>query len=129
MFHCLVKVLEDLSVFDLGALRGSTGLYRTAISQSGLASPGTYSSYYNMNNALNYSNSIVQRLNCTSEDKQKVLSCIRNSSIEDLFKAYGDRYTKPIIDNYFFPLYPPLAIQKWNNIIILVLLWVTMIMN
>lgn len=107
-----------LSVTDLGAVKGSTGLYRTAISQSGLSSPGTYSSYYGMTNALNCSNSIVQQLNCTNEDKQMTLSCIRKSSFEDLIKVYGDRYTKPIIDNYFFPLYPPSAIANgsYNNI-------------
>lgn len=54
-----------LSVIDLGAIRGSAGLYHAAISQSGLGSPGTYSSYYNKSNALNYSQSLVQRLNCT----------------------------------------------------------------
>ncbi|CAF1493420.1 unnamed protein product [Rotaria sordida] len=101
-----------LSVINLGAVKGSANLYRTAISESGLGSPGTYSSYNNMSNALNYSNSVVQRLNCSSDVKEKVLSCIRNSSIEDLFKAYGNRATKPIIDNYFFPLYPPLAIKN-----------------
>ena len=85
MFHLFGQSAGGLSVTDLGALKGSAGLYRTAISQSGLDSPGTYSSYYNTNNALNDSNSIVQRLNCTNEDKQKVLSCIRNSSVEDLF--------------------------------------------
>jgi para-nitrobenzyl esterase len=107
-----------LSVTDLGAVKGSANLYRAAISQSGLGSPGTYSSYYNMSNALNYSNSVVQRLNCTNEDKQKLLACIRNSSIENMLNAYGNRGTKPIIDNYFFPLYPPLAIKngKYNNV-------------
>ncbi|CAF4371482.1 unnamed protein product [Rotaria sp. Silwood2] len=107
-----------LSVIDLGAVKGSAGLYRTVISQSGLDSPGTYSSYYNITAALNCSNSIVHRLNCTNGDKRKVLSCIRNSSNENLFLIYGDRYTRPIIDNYFFPLYPPLAIQngQYNNI-------------
>ncbi len=107
-----------LSVTDLGAVKGSANLYRTAISQSGLSSPGTYSSYYNMSDALNYSDSVVQRLNCTNDDKQKLLSCLRNASIEDLFKAYGFRYTRPIIDSYFFPLYPPLAIENgtYNNI-------------
>ncbi|CAF0935367.1 unnamed protein product [Adineta steineri] len=71
-----------------------------------------------MNNALNYSNSIVQRLHCTNEDKQKTLSCLRNTAFKDLLKAYDNRYTKPIIDNYFFPLYPPLAIQNgtYNNV-------------
>ena len=107
-----------LSVTDLGAVRGSAGLYRTALSQSGLSSPGSYSAYYNMSTALNDSNAVVQRLNCTNEDKQKLLACLRNSSFENLMKAYGDRYTRPIIDNYFFPLYPPLAIQNgsYNNI-------------
>ncbi|CAF1141900.1 unnamed protein product [Adineta ricciae] len=107
-----------LSVTDLGALKGSAGLYRTAVSQSGLDSPGTYLSYYNTTTALNVSSYIVRKLNCTSEDKQKLLSCIRNASIEDLFQIYGDYYTKPIIDRYFFPLYPPLAIQngQYNNI-------------
>jgi para-nitrobenzyl esterase len=107
-----------LSVTDLGAVKGSANLYRAAISESGLSSPGTSSSYYNMGNALDYSNSIVQQLNCTSVDKESVLSCLRNSSIEDLLNVYGGRYTRPIIDNYFFPLYPPLAIQngRYNNI-------------
>ena len=67
-----------LSVTDLGAVKGSSNLYRTALSQSGLTSPGSYSAYYNMSDALNYSNSLVQRLNCSNDDKQKVLSCIRN---------------------------------------------------
>jgi para-nitrobenzyl esterase len=107
-----------LSVFDLGAVKGSAGLYRTAISQSGLGSPAKHLSYYNMNSALSYSNSIVQKLNCTNKDQQKLLACMRNSSIEELFKAYFYRYTRPIIDNYFFPLYPPLAIESgtYNNI-------------
>ena len=61
-----------LSVTDLGALRGSSGLYRSAISQSGLGSPGTYSSYYNMSDALNHSTSVVERLNCSSGDEQKL---------------------------------------------------------
>jgi para-nitrobenzyl esterase len=107
-----------LSVTDLGAVRGSADLYRAAISQSGLSSPGTYSSYYNMSNALNYSISVVQRLNCTNEDKQQELACLRNSSVKNVLDAYGNRYTRPIIDNHFFPLYPPLAIQSgtYNNI-------------
>ncbi|CAF3854108.1 unnamed protein product [Rotaria sordida] len=101
-----------LSVIDLGAIKGSVNLYRTAISQSGLGSPGAYSSYYNMSHALNYSNSVVQQLNCANDDQDKVLLCLRNSSIEDLLTAYGNRYTRPIIDNYFFPRYPPLAIKN-----------------
>ena len=100
------------SVIELGAIKGSANLYRTAISQSGLGSPGTYASYYNISTAFNYSYSVVQRLNCSNDDKDKVLSCIRNSLIEDLFKAYDSRPTKPIIDNYLFPLYPPLAIEN-----------------
>lgn len=97
-----------LSVTDLGAVRGSTNLYRTALSQSGTTSPGSYEAYYNMSNALNYSN----------DDKQKLLECIRNASIDALMQLYDDRYTRPIIDNHFFPLYPPLAILNgtYNNI-------------
>jgi para-nitrobenzyl esterase len=107
-----------LSAADLGAVKGSENLFRTAISQSGLGSPANYLSYYNMSNALRYSNSVVQRLNCQSGDKQKLLACIRSASIEQLFRAYTLRYTRPIIDDYFFPLYPPLAIKngKYNNI-------------
>ena len=107
-----------LSVVDLGAVRGSSGLYRTAISQSGLSSPGTYTSYYNTKDALNVSTIIVQQLNCSNESKEKVLECLRSASIVDLYKIYGNRYTKPIIDDYFFPLYPPLAILNgtYNNI-------------
>lgn len=107
-----------LSVVDLGAVKGSANLYRTVISQSGLSSPGSSSSYYNASNALNYSNSVVQRLNCTNKDKERVLSCLRNSSIENLQRAYINRYTRPIIDNYFFPFYPLSVIENgtYNNV-------------
>jgi hypothetical protein len=37
-----------------------------------------------------------------------------------LFQVYGNRYTRPITDNYFFPLYPPLPLaiknEQYNNI-------------
>ena len=107
-----------LSVVDLGAVRGSVDLYRTAISQSSLGPSGSHSTYYNTSNALNYSNLVVQRLNCKNNDKQQLLQCLRNSSIEDLFQAYGNHVTCPIIDNYFFPMYPLLAIRnrRYNNI-------------
>lgn len=101
-----------LSVIDLGAVKGSAGLYRTAISQSGLSSPGTYTSYYTIDEARNCSMAVVKQLNCTDPDQQIVLSCLRNASLQDLFTIYGDRYTRPIIDHYFFPLYPPAAIEK-----------------
>jgi hypothetical protein len=65
-----------------------------------------------MSNQLSFCNSIVQKLNCTSDDKEKVLTCLRNTSIKDLITANGYQNAKPIIDNYFFPLYPPLAIQN-----------------
>ena len=60
-----------LSAIDLGAVKGSAGLYRTAISQSGLNSPSMSSSYYNTSDALDYSNSIVQRVKCKNADKKK----------------------------------------------------------
>ncbi|CAF4347489.1 unnamed protein product [Rotaria sp. Silwood2] len=101
-----------LSVIDLGGVKGSVNLYRTVISQSGLGSPGTYTSYYNMSQALNYSNSVVQKLNCANNEQDKVLLCLRNYSIEHLLTIYGNRYTRPIIANYFFPRYPPLAIEN-----------------
>ncbi|CAF4768352.1 unnamed protein product, partial [Rotaria sp. Silwood2] len=56
--------------------------------------------------------SVVQKLNCANNEQDKVLLCLRNSSIEDLLTVYGNRYTRPIIDNYFFPRYPPLAIKN-----------------
>ena len=67
---------------------------------------------------LDYSKSLVQRLNCTNDNPANVLACLRNASIDDLFKVYTDRYTRSIIDDYFFPLFPPLAIENgtYNNI-------------
>jgi carboxylesterase type B len=65
-----------------------------------------------MSTQLNLSNSVVQQLNCTSDDKQKVLACLRNISVQDLITTYSYQDEKPIIDDYFFPLYPPLAIQN-----------------
>jgi carboxylesterase type B len=95
---------------DIGAVKGSANLYRTAISESG--GSGNYLNYHNMSNQLDLCNSVVQKLNCTGDDKQKVLTCLRNASVEDLLTAYGYQNVKPIIDNYFFPLYPPLAIKN-----------------
>jgi para-nitrobenzyl esterase len=111
-----------LSVIDLGAVKGSANLYRTAISQSGLSSPGSYSSYSDINEVLTYSNLVVDRLSCSNNDAQTVLECIRNASIADVFNAYSYRYPRPIIDNYFFPLYPPLAIQNgtYNNVSLII---------
>ncbi len=96
---------------DIGAVKGSANLYRTAISES--SESGNYLNYHSMNNQLGLCNSVVQKLNCTSGDKQKVLTCLRNAPVEDLLTAYGHQNVKPIMDNYFFPLYPPLAIQKY----------------
>ncbi len=96
---------------DLGAVKGSTNLYRTATSESG--PHGNYFFYYNMSMAVSFFNKLVQQVNCTNDDKQKVVSCLRNTSIENLLTAYGPQYkTKPIIDNYFFPLYPSIAIKN-----------------
>ena len=107
-----------LSVVDLGAVKGSTNLYRTAISQSGLGSPGSASSYSDINEVLTYSNLVVDRLSCSNNNAQAVLDCIRNASIADVFNAYSYRFPSPLIDNYLFPLYPPLAIQNgtYNNV-------------
>jgi carboxylesterase type B len=100
------------AVIDIGALRGSSGLYQHAISESGGA--GNYLYYTNMSNALQASNQIVQQMNCTNGNSQMILACLRNCSIEDLITAYGYSQTQPIIDDYFFPFYPPLAILKGN---------------
>ena len=107
-----------LSVVDLGAVKGSANLYNTAISQSGLGSPGTNASYSNTDEVLTYSNIVVNRLACASNVQQTVLECIRSAAISDVLDAYGYQFPKPIIDNYFFPLYPPLAIQNgtYNNV-------------
>ncbi len=105
-----------LSVIDLGAVKGSTGLYRTAISQSGLTSPGSYSAYYNMSNALNYSNSVVQRLNCSNDDKQKLLACMRNSSIEDLFKlSEWSSYDPSAPKSFHITLDQGFVTKPWNR--------------
>ncbi|CAF2523400.1 unnamed protein product [Rotaria sp. Silwood2] len=102
------------AVVDIGALKGSLNLYQHIIAQSGGA--GHYLYYSNVSDAIGVSNTVVQQMNCTSESNSLVLSCLRNSSIQNLINAYGNRQTKPIIDGYFFPFYPPLAIQngKYN---------------
>ena len=99
------------AVIDIGALKGSSNLYQRAISQSGGA--GNYIYYTNISDALRASKEVAQNVNCTTfTDKQTLLSCLRNASIQDLLTAYGYRQTQPIIDNYFFPYYPPLAIEN-----------------
>ncbi|CAM4780570.1 unnamed protein product [Rotaria magnacalcarata] len=98
------------AVVDLGALKGSSNLYQHVISQSGGA--GNYLYYTNKSDALDVSNKIVQTMNCSKGNSEMTLACLRNSSIENLVTAYGDRQTKPIVDGYFFPFYPPTAIEK-----------------
>lgn len=98
------------AVVDIGALKGSLNLYQHIISQSG--GGGNYRYYSNVSDSIIASNMVVEKMNCTSTNNTFILSCLRNSSIEDLITAYGYRQTKPIIDKYFFPSYPPLAIKS-----------------
>ncbi|CAF4958444.1 unnamed protein product [Rotaria sp. Silwood1] len=98
------------AVVDIGALTGSANLYQHIISESGGA--GHYIYYSNISDALQLSNKIVQKMNCTRENNALILACLRNSSIEDLHAAYGLRLGKPIIDGYFFPYHPLLAIKN-----------------
>ena len=98
------------AVIDIGALKGSLNLYQHVISQSGGA--GFHFYYSNSSDAMKESDKIVQQMNCTNDRSQSVLTCLRNSSISDLITAYGIRQTKVIVDGYFLPFYPPLAIIK-----------------
>lgn len=98
------------AVGDIGALKGSSNLYRHIISQSGSFSAFTF--YTNTSNSLQRSNSIVEKLNCQNNKNETVLECLRKASVNDLIVAYGDDGLKSTIDGYFFPYYPPLAIQR-----------------
>ncbi|CAF1364044.1 unnamed protein product [Adineta ricciae] len=98
------------AVIDIGALRGSSDLYQHIISQSSAA--GFHQYYSNISDALKESSKIVQQMNCTNIKNRDTLTCLRNSSISDLIAAYSIRQAKPIIDGYFFPFYPPLAIAR-----------------
>ncbi|CAF3735934.1 unnamed protein product [Rotaria sp. Silwood1] len=98
------------AVIDIGALKGSLNLYQHVISQSGGAGYHIY--YSNISDAMKESNKIVEQMNCTNDKSQADLTCLRNSSIPALITAYGIRQTKVIIDGYFLPFYPPLAINK-----------------
>ncbi len=103
------------AVFDIGALKGSSNLYQHIISQSGGFSSSLF--YSNMSSAMQISNKIVEQMNCTNDNGKKVLLCLRNSSIDDLLMTYGNGPVKSVIDNYFFPYNPHIAIQngKYNQ--------------
>ena len=105
-----------LSVVDLGAVRGSAGLYHAAISQSGLGSSGTYSSYYNKSNALDYSKSLVQRLNCTNDNPTNDIYVILLLTIYS--KSTRIDILGRLLMIIFFPLYLPLGIANgtYSNI-------------
>ncbi|CAF4825053.1 unnamed protein product, partial [Rotaria sp. Silwood1] len=98
------------AVVDIGALKGSANLYQHIISESSAASHYPY--YSNISNAIQASNKVVQNMNCTRENNALMLACLRNSSIEDLIVAFGYRPANTIVDGYFFPYYPPLAIKN-----------------
>jgi carboxylesterase type B len=98
------------AVIDIGALKGSSNLYQHMISQSAGLSISLF--YSNITSALQTSNEIVEKMNCTNENRKAVLVCLRNSSIDDLIMIYGNGPLKSVIDNYFFPYNPQSAIQK-----------------
>ncbi|CAF5129110.1 unnamed protein product, partial [Rotaria sp. Silwood1] len=98
------------AVVDMGALKGSANLYQHIISESGGA--GHYIYYSNVSDAIQISNKVVQNMNCTRENNAQSLACLRNSSIKDLIMAFGRRLAKPVIDGYFFPYHPLLAIKN-----------------
>jgi carboxylesterase type B len=103
------------AVVDMGAVKGSSNFYQHIISQSGGFSSSLF--YSNMTSAMQISNKIVQQMNCTNENSKTILVCLRNSSIDDLIMVYGNGPLKSVIDNYFFPYNPQLAIQngKYNQ--------------
>ena len=103
------------AVLDMGAIRGSSNLYRHAISQSGGFSSSLF--YSNTTSATQASNNMVEKMNCTDRSGTKALACLRNSSIDDLTTAYGNGPVKSVIDHYLFPYNLQLAIQngKYNQ--------------
>ncbi|CAF1572622.1 unnamed protein product [Rotaria sp. Silwood1] len=103
------------SVVDIGALKGSSNLYQHIISQSGGFSSSIF--YSNKTFAMQRSNTIVEQMNCTNHTSKLLLVCLRNSSIHDLIMVYGNRPSKSVIDGYFLPYHPLLAIQngKYNQ--------------
>lgn len=97
------------AVGDIGALNGSSNLYRHIISQS--SSFGSLAFYSNISSALQRSNSIIEKLNCPSGTNESVLECLRKTSVHDLIVAYGDNELFSVIDGKFFPRHPLLAIR------------------
>ena len=98
------------AVVDMGALKTSSNLYQHIISQSGGFIGALF--YSNKTSALQRSTTIAEQMNCTNHKSKSILSCLRDSSIDDLIIVYGQRGLKSVIDDYFFPFYPPAAIQK-----------------
>lgn len=92
---------------DLGAARGSAGLYHHVISQSGVAM--SWNAYTTRTVANANGQRLSQRAGCRTVD------CLRKSNVSKLLEAYSDAGSDAIytvIDGYFIPYYPSVAIVK-----------------
>ena len=91
---------------DLGACQGSDGLYHHIISQSSVAL--LWNTYVNRTEANEIGHRILKQVGC------QAIECLRNISVSTLLEVYNEepRVINTVIDRYFIPYYPSLAIEK-----------------
>ena len=91
---------------DLGASRGSTGLYHHVISQSGFAMVAD--TYVNRTAGDASGRRVLQLAGCQTVD------CLRKSNVSNLLRAFNEEPTagNVVIDGYFIADYPSIAIEK-----------------
>ena len=91
---------------DLGACRGSAGLYHHVISQS---SYGMISSLY-----LNRTESDATGRRLSKLAGCNTVECLRKSNVSNLIRAFNEEPTagSTVVDNFFMPYYPSIAIEK-----------------
>lgn len=91
---------------DLGASRGSAGLYFHVISQSGVAL--IWNAYTNRSTANQLGQQLLKQAGCRTSE------CLRKKSTQDLLEVYAQASNPgtTIIDGYLIPYYPTIAIEK-----------------
>lgn len=91
---------------DLGASRGSSGLYHHIISQSGVAL--VWNGYTNRSAANQLGQQFLNESGCRTTE------CLRKKNVEDLLEIYSKNSNPAttIIDGHLIPYYPTIAIEK-----------------
>eukprot|EP01094_Clydonella_sp_ATCC50884_P029155 TRINITY_DN9034_c0_g1_i1.p1 TRINITY_DN9034_c0_g1~~TRINITY_DN9034_c0_g1_i1.p1 ORF type:complete len:556 (+),score=131.21 TRINITY_DN9034_c0_g1_i1:79-1746(+) len=99
---------------ELGAARGSSGLFARVISES--ATSFNFPAWSNVSAAAELGEQFIEAAGCANDDEHKAIECMRSIPYDELLQrteALENRNPdSSIVDGWLYPMYPLTAIEK-----------------